>query len=125
MLWLGDVFFTVFHTALILFNLFGWALPRWRKWHIGSLLITFGSWGVLGYFKGWGYCPCTDWHWQILHARGIYDLPNSYISYLVVRLTGVSLPASLVDIATLAGAILALMISTVLYLRNKRARSRK
>ena len=35
-----------------------------------------------------GYCPSTDWHWQIKEAMGETGLPNSFIKYYMDRLTG-------------------------------------
>ncbi|MCD4791284.1 MAG: DUF2784 domain-containing protein, partial [Bacteroidales bacterium] len=73
-----DTFFVVFHTALIIFNLFGWIWKPTRRLNLITLLLTGASWFILGIFYGIGYCPLTDWHWQVLHKLGIYDVPNSY-----------------------------------------------
>src|SRR5262249_8135894 len=59
-----DKAFLVFHTALVLFNMFGWAWRRTRVLHLVTLGATAFSWFVLGAFYGWGYCLCTDWHFQ-------------------------------------------------------------
>jgi hypothetical protein len=83
-----DVFFTVFHTLLIFFNLFGWIWKRTRRINLVCLLLTAGSWLILGIFYGIGYCPLTDWHFAVLERLGYTDLPSSYISFLVHRLTG-------------------------------------
>ncbi|HPF94086.1 MAG TPA: DUF2784 family protein, partial [Tenuifilaceae bacterium] len=61
-----DVFFVAFHTLLIAFNLFGWIWWRTRKANLITLLLTGLSWIGLGLFFGIGYCPLTDWHWQVL-----------------------------------------------------------
>ncbi len=108
---LADYFFLVFHTGLILFNLTGWIWRPLRKWHLACIILTFASWGILGIWYGLGYCPLTDWHWEILRQLGVTDMPSSYISYLFGRLLGLSLPASIVDSLTLGFAVLALAIS--------------
>jgi hypothetical protein len=77
-----DVAFFVFHTALIVFNMVGWAFQRTRKWHLVSLGLTAGSWFVAGYWKGWGYCFCTDWHFQVRQARGFQEYDANYIQLL-------------------------------------------
>ncbi|MBI5707465.1 MAG: DUF2784 family protein [Armatimonadetes bacterium] len=66
MFWLavGNAAFFVFHTALILFNLFGWVSRKTRKWQLVTLGLTACSWLVFGFWRGWGYCLCTDWHLQ-------------------------------------------------------------
>lgn len=113
-----DIFFTVFHTALVLFNLFGWIWKRTRRLNLYCLLLTAGSWGILGIFYGPGYCPLTDWHFQVLRKLGFSDLPDSYLSFLFTRLTGLTIDQSLVDAATLGGLIVALAISLYLNLRH-------
>lgn len=108
MLYLAHYFFLIFHTALILFNLFGWLVPRWRKWHLFSLLITLFSWVVLGIWKGFGYCFLTDWHYRVLYRIGYTDLPESYIAFLITHISGWSPDAGLVNTLTLVFTVLAL-----------------
>ena len=122
-----DIFFTIFHTCLVIFNLFGWIWKKTRLANLITLLLTAGSWLFLGIFYGWGYCPLTDWHFSILEKLGYTDLPNSYLSFLFTRLTGLPIDQSLVDAVTLWGLIIALAISLFLNLRYwlKRTRSRQ
>lgn len=120
MFWLkaGDLFFLIFHTVLTLFNLTGWIWKKARRLNLITLLLTGASWFILGLFYGIGYCPLTEWHFQILEKLGETNLPYSYIDYLVERLTGVDFDAQLVDIATGVGFFLALGISAILNIRN-------
>lgn len=111
MLELADLFFVVFHTALILFNLFAWLYKPLRRWHLLTIGLTFASWIILGIWYGWGYCPLTDWHWDVLRKLGHRDLPSSYISYLLQRVFGLQLPDHWVDGITLTAALLALVFS--------------
>lgn len=111
MLELLDIFFIVFHTALTLFNLFGWIWRRTRKFNLIILLLTGSSWFVLGIFYGIGYCPLTDWHFQILRKLGETGLPYSYLKYLFDRITGLDISSSLVEITTLLLFLLALLAS--------------
>ncbi len=113
-----DVFFVVFHSALILFNLFGWIVPRLRKAHLVCVLLTGGSWFVLGLFYGIGYCPLTDWHWQVLMKMGETGLPASYVQYILERITGISISARTADLATVIGWGMALIIAA--YFQVKR-----
>ena len=115
-----DVFFVVLHTSLILFNLFGWIWKPLRKLNLITLLLTGSSWFILGIFYGIGYCPLTDWHWQILRKLGKYDLPNSYIEYLVERLTGLDVQTKLTDNATMILYFTALIISLVLNILKRK-----
>lgn len=113
-----DIGFIVFHTALILFNLFGWIWKQTRSWNLATLLITAFSWFGLGVVYGFGYCPCTDWHWQVRRKLGYYDMPNSYIKFLVEYLTGIELSSALVNAGTAVLFFAALMISLYLNFRD-------
>jgi hypothetical protein len=113
-----DIFFTVFHTCLVLFNLFGWIWKLTRRLNLLLLLLTAGSWVILGIFYGFGYCPLTDWHFNILEKLGHTNLPDSYLSFLFTRLTGLAIDQSLVDTLTLWGLIIALLISLYLNARD-------
>ncbi len=113
----GDIFFVVFHTSLIIFILFGWIWKRTRFWNLAVILLTAGSWTILGIFYGFGYCPLTDWHFRILEKLSHTNLPNSYIKYLADRLTGFSFNAGFIDTVTLLGLSGALGISLYLNLR--------
>lgn len=117
-LYIANFLFYAFHTVLIIFNLFGWLDRRTRKLNLISLLLTFGSWFLLGLWKGWGYCFLTDWHYQVLRALGETDLPSSYIAFLVRKITGWSPHTELVDVLTIGLAGLALLCSFWLNFRN-------
>jgi hypothetical protein len=110
-----DIFFVVFHTSLVIFNLFGWIWKRTRIYNLITLSITGASWLFLGLIVGvLGYCPLTDWHFRILYKLGKTDLPDSYIKYLADRLTGLNFDASLIDKITLYSFLVALIISLFL-----------
>lgn len=106
-----DYLFVIVHTFLILFNLTGWVWRRTQTLHLISVLSTGSSWLFLGLFYGLGYCPLTDWHYSVLRNLGVYDLPNSYIQYLIKRLTDIDVSAQLIDNATLIGYLLVLILS--------------
>ena len=107
-----DILFVVFHSSLILFNLFGWIWKRTRIINLITLSITGSSWLFLGLIVGTlGYCPMTDWHFIVLNKLGKTDLPNSYIKYLADRLTGMNFNSLLVDKITLFTFLAALLLS--------------
>lgn len=116
-----DVFFLVFHTLVILFNVFGWIVPRWRTLNFISLSITAFSWFILGIWYGWGYCFCTDWHWQVRQRLGYHDGTNSYIQFLVYHLTGFDASAKLVDTVTVVVFIAAYAVSISLMRKKWRS----
>jgi hypothetical protein len=116
-----DIFFVVFHTSLILFNLLGWIWKRTRLLNLIILLLTGASWLILGLIVGTlGYCPLTDWHFSVLYRLGERGLPTSYIKYLTDRLTGADVSSALVDDVTLYAFIAVLVLSIVLNLKNRR-----
>ncbi len=115
-----DIFFALFHGTLVLFNLSGWAWRRTRRFHLAVIGLTFLSWFGLGLFYGWGYCPSTDWHWQVKERLGEMDLPASYIKYFADRLTGISWNPVVVDSAVLIVGLLALLLSIFFNWRDYR-----
>jgi hypothetical protein len=122
MIWhILDIFFVVFHTSLIFFNLFGWIWKRTRKQNLITLSLTGASWLFLGLLVGTlGYCPLTDWHFKVLEKLGKTDLPYSYTKYLADRLTGLDINASLVDNVTLYAFLAALVISIFFNVKDYR-----
>lgn len=106
-----DYFFVLFHGAWVLFNLTGWAWKRARRIHLLITGLTLSSWFGLGIFYGWGYCPCTDWHWKIKRELGETNLPNSYVKYYADKLTGWSWDPLAVDATVLILGLLVFFLS--------------
>jgi hypothetical protein len=113
-----NVFFFVFHTALILFNVLGWISPKTRRLNLITLLLTAFSWFVLGIWFGWGYCFCTDWHWQVREHLGYHDQTNSYNHFLLLKLTGINLDMKLVDVGTAGIFFISLALSAWVNIRD-------
>lgn len=120
LLHIADIFFVVFHTILTLFNAIGWIWKKTRKLNLITLLLTGASWFILGLFYGIGYCPLTDWHFQILRKLGHMNLPYSYIEYLTERLTPFNPNPQLVDTTTAVVFFVALALSVILNIRDRR-----
>jgi hypothetical protein len=114
-----DIFFFVFHLALILFNIFGWIPRRWRKLNLITLSLTAFSWFGLGLFYGFGYCPFTDWHWEVREILGYTIESNSYIHFLVTQFTGIEIEERTVDVFTVVFFFAAFFMSVFLNLRDK------
>lgn len=115
-----DYFFTVFHSGVVLFVLVGWAWRKTRRIHLIISGLIMLSWFGLGICFGWGYCPCTDWHWMIKSELGERHLPYSYVKYYLDRLTGVSWDPLMVDGGVVALGISAFVVSCWLNLRDHR-----
>lgn len=114
-----DYFFILFHSTLILFNVFGWIIPKWRFANLISLSVTAFSWFVLGIWYGIGYCPFTDWHWKVRYHLGYNDESNSYIHFLVLKIFGVNLSENWVDTATVIVFFTAFFISIYLAVKKR------
>lgn len=106
-----NVFFFVFHSSLILFILFGWIWKTTRKANMVVILLTAFSWFFLGIWYGYGYCPCTDWHWKVRMKLGISDMPSSYIEFLIETFTGWDVSRGSVDVLALVFLLAAFLAS--------------
>jgi hypothetical protein len=127
MFWLQflNILFFIFHTAFTLFNIIGWAFPKTRKLHLITTLFTAASWFILGIWYGWGYCVCTDWHWQVREQMGIHDRSDSYIHFLLLKLTGKNFDPAFVEKATLIIFLLTFILNVCLLIAGKKRRKNK
>lgn len=119
MLRLVDVLFTIIHLGFIIFILFGWIFKSMRRVHIVFVLLTAFSWFGCGLFYGFGYCPLTDYHWQIKLRLGEEDLPFSFITYIVQRWTKLPIGDDVVNYVTLTTFLAVLLLSIYLNLIHK------
>ena len=115
-----DTFFFIFHSILIFSIIFGWIWKKTRKINLICILLTAFSWFFLGIWYGFGYCPSTDWHWQVRLKMGHTDMPASYIKFLLESITGLELNSRMVDAITLVVFLFALTASVLMNLRDKR-----
>lgn len=125
MLHVLDMLLHVFHLALIGFNLTGWIWARTRKIHLVTIAATGFSWFILGLRYGLGYCPCTDWQWQIKLKLGETRLPASYVKYILDRLTGFDVSPAFADWLTGLSFGAAVLLSVTLNLRDWRRKLRQ
>lgn len=100
MLQLLDILLTIVHLLIIGFNLLGWIWPTTRKAHLTCVTLTACSWFVLGIWYGWGYCPITDWQWDVKEQLGETGLPSSFIKYYADKISGKTIDAGLIDMLT-------------------------
>ena len=111
-------FFTL-HSAWILFNCLGWVWRKTRVWHLVTVSLTALSWFGLGVWYGWGYCPCTDWHWQVRARLGYHD-PPSYIQLLIRQLIRVDTGPILANALAVGTLTVVAAIGVVLSIRDRR-----
>jgi hypothetical protein len=118
-----NIFFFIFHTAFTLFNIVGWAFRKTRKWHLVTMLLTAASWFILGIWYGFGYCVCTDWHWDVREQLGHHDQHRSYIHFLIVKFTGINVDEGLVDTLTLIVFVLSFLLTIIFNIKDRKSRS--
>jgi len=106
-----DGLFTLLHIIIILFNLFGWIFPVARKAHFICIAITAFCWFILGIWFGWGYCPLTEWQWRIKERLGETNLPDSFITWFVNKITGMHFGDTFINLLTLILFISAMIVS--------------
>ena len=114
-----NVLLHIVHISTIIFNLFGWIYSKTKKSHFIFILLTLFSWFGLGIFYGWGYCPVTDWHWQVQKQLGNYNLPNSYIKLLIDNVLRIDFSPFWTDVITLTLFLLAFILSIWVNFFNK------
>ncbi|MCP5482094.1 MAG: DUF2784 family protein [Spirochaetales bacterium] len=116
-----NIFFWVLHSAVIVLNLFGWAFRRLRVFNLALLSGTLAFWMYSGIALGFfGYCPLTDWHWDVLRRLGHTDLPNSFIKALLDGATGLDWDPFTVDVITGVSFSLAFLLSIFVNVRDWR-----
>ena len=120
-----NIFFFVFHTVFTLFNIVGWIFPRTRKLHFITMFLTAFSWFVLGIWYGWGYCFCTDWHWEVRQQLGYHDQRGSYIHFLLLKITGIDFNRQLVEEITLIVFLVSMVMSIWLNITDWSKRRQK
>jgi hypothetical protein len=114
-----NVTFFIFHTTWIAFTWLGWMWRRTRRYQLTTASITALSWFGLGFWYGWGYCPCTEWHWQVRSRLGFID-PPSYIQLLIREVTGVGLGTRAADALALVSLAAATVLGVTLSVRDRR-----
>ena len=120
-----NIFFFVFHTCIILFIVLGWMWKKTRLANLVLIVLTAFSWFFLGIWYGFGYCPCTDWHWQVRMKLGLYDTSTSYLEFLVEKLTGLDVSRTLLDIFAVTFLVAAFCLSIVLNVRDLKKKKTK
>jgi len=117
-----NIFFFIFHSVLILVNVFGWMFRVTLRLNLITILLTACSWGLMGLKYGLGYCLCTDWHWKVRAALGLHDEARTFNQLLVYKLTGWLPSETLTSTVTAAIFFVSLTASVWLNIRMSRER---
>lgn len=115
-----DILLTIVHLTIILFNLFGWAFRSTRKLHFVFIVLTAASWFILGIWYGMGYCPVTEWQWNVKERLGENNLPSNFIEYFAEKITGYNFSGQLVNtVIGVCFAVAALLSVYVNFIRRR------
>lgn len=117
-----DILLTIFHLIVVSFNLLGWIWNPTKVIHFWFTIITLFCWVVLGIWYGFGYCPITDWQWNVKTQLGEQNLPASFIKYFIDKLTGLNVNSNLIDICTVLFFMLAIVASIKVNFFNKKVK---
>lgn len=93
----------------------------WKKTRLANLItlsLTAFSWFILGIWYGYGFCPSTEWHWQVRIKLGIYDMPSSYLKFLIDSMTGLNISEGAVNIFAFVFLILAFSVSIMINIKD-------
>ncbi|MEJ7822947.1 MAG: DUF2784 domain-containing protein [Chitinophagaceae bacterium] len=119
-----DIFLTFLHFLIIGFVLFGWITPITRKAHFICTIAIAASWLLLGMWFGIGYCPVTDWQWDVKTKLGEQNLPSSFIKYFADKITRKDISSFYIDIITATSFAIAVLLSVyVNFLKKARKES--
>ena len=119
--WVFNLVFFAAHNALMLLNTFGWAFRRTQKLQLAAMLATLFSWVVMGAWHGFGYCLCTDWHFQIRRELGIYGGESSYTQLLLNQLPGVNVSVQAANLMTGIVMVFILLATSAVWVKRFRA----
>lgn len=114
-----DALFFMFHTGLIVFNLLGWAWPGTRKLHFLCIAATLFSWIVMGAFYGFGYCLCTDWHFQVRRSLGLPVFGHTYLQLMAQVFIGINLSQTVSNLLAVGGLLFILVATFGVCIRQR------
>lgn len=124
--WLSflNIFFLVFHTLWMAFNMVGWAWKKTRRLHLIMMGLTALSWFLIGplWYGTLGYCLCTDWHWTVRRKLGYIDESQGYVHFMVKTLTGLDLSPLATDLLT--GGVFGLSVIMMVIVNVRRPTSK-
>lgn len=122
MLDLLNVLFYVAHTALVGFNSLGWMAQKTRRATLVCQALTLLAWTLPAPWLGFGYCWCTDAHWQIRRQMGIENDPNSFIALLFRDVLRMEVDPQTTFLITAAVAFVSAVGAVSLSIRDARRR---
>ncbi len=113
-----DYMLHMVHLSIIFLCVTGWMFEPTRTLHLVVVVLIAVSWFGLGKFFGYGYCVLTDTQWRVKRKLGQEPHAESYVKYVLDKVTGRNIDKNITDRLTLytyAGAvILSLVVNFIL-----------
>jgi hypothetical protein len=118
---IADWFLNLLHFVIVVALCAGWVFQKTRFFHRILISVVTVCWVLIGPLTGHaiGYCPVTDWGWQVRKARGETDLEYGYINYLLEK-GGIYLTDQQTDIVVGAVFVGIWVATLFLWLRDRR-----
>ena len=89
-----------------------------RTLHLLVIVLVAISWFGLGKFFGYGYCLLTDTQWRVKRKLGQEPYTESYVKYVMDKVTGLNIDKKIIDslmLYTYGGAVvLSLTVNFIL-----------
>jgi len=99
------------HLSIIFICVVGWMFEPTRIVHLIVIILVALSWFGLGKFFGYGYCALTDVQWRIKRKLGQEPYTESYVKYILDKVTGCDIDKKITDNLTLYTYVGAVVLS--------------
>lgn len=113
-----DYLLHMVHLSVMFVCAVGWMFEPTRILHLAVIILVAVSWFGLGKFFGYGYCVLTDTQWRVKRKLGQQPHTESYVKYVLDKVTGRDVNKKVTDqliLYTYVGAvILSLVVNFIL-----------
>ena len=99
------------HLSLMSICIVGWMFEPIRVLHLVAVTLVAVSWFGLGKFFGYGYCILTDTQWRVKRRLGQEPYTESYVKYILDKITGLDIDKKITDGLTLYTYVGAVILS--------------
>ena len=113
-----DYMLHLVHLSIMLICIVGWMFEPTRTLHLLVIVGVALSWFGLGKFFGYGYCLLTDTQWRVKRKLGQEPYTESYVKYVLDKVTGLDIDRKITNGLTLytyiATVVLSLTVNFIL-----------
>ncbi|MDH5458373.1 MAG: DUF2784 family protein [Nitrospinota bacterium] len=106
-----DYMLHMVHLSIMFICVVGWMFEPFHVLHLAVVILVALSWFGLGKFFGYGYCALTDAQWRIKRKLGQEPYTDSYVKYILDKVTGRDIDQKITDHLTLYTYVGAVVLS--------------